>query len=65
MQEMWQYPIGTVVRSIPTEDEPEVRWGHVMGFRKTALGQNALDVLWAWQSGPCSVVLTSDVEVQS
>lgn len=60
---MWQYPIGTVVRFIPTEDQPRAMWGHVVGFTETALDQVAL--LVDWQGGDClEAVLPSDVEVQ-
>ena len=60
---MWQYPIGTVVRFIPTEDQPRALWGHVIGFTTTALDQVALCV--KWQSAEVSYdVLPSEVEVQ-
>lgn len=64
MQEMWQYPIGTVVRFIPTEDQHRALWGHVFGFSTTGLGQVALVVDWQ-ESDVCEcVVLPSEVEVQ-
>ena len=60
---MWQYPIGTVVRFIPTQDQPLALWGHVVAFATTALDQVALCVVW--QDGFCNdVVLPSEVEVQ-
>ena len=58
---MWQYPIGTVVRFIQTEDQPRALWGHVVGFRTDAQGQVLLQV--EWETGGVGRVLPSEVEV--
>lgn len=58
---MWQYPIGTVVRFIPTEDYHDAIWGHVVGFRQDTQGQTALYV--EWEIGEVELVLPSEVEV--
>ena len=59
---MWRYPIGTVVRFIPTEDDPAF-WGHVVGFSITAQGEDALVVQWQESEVLDCVVLPSEVEV--
>lgn len=62
---MWQYPIGTVVRFIPTEDDPRALWGHVVGFSTDAQGEVALIVDWQLSDVVDCVVLPSEVEVQA
>lgn len=58
---MWQFPIGTVVRFIPTEEQPRALWGHVKGFGPTAQGATGLRILW--EDYCFTVVLPSEVEV--